>query len=172
MDYKFSTQYIDNGTSFPMKAKNHYLGARKYFSFGDITLEIMRTKMGETKWDSLLPLSGYTWGGVEGRSITYKHYVTDEISAIIGYDQWYVNKADKTGEGFESATYNTSPSGAMYHKSINYGLIYRECNYSIKGEFHQVSGTNTIRARNNDIGSQSQPEKYNIFILSVTYLFR
>ena len=169
MDYKFSTPLIDDGKEFPMKLNNHYIGFRKYFDFGDVTLEYMRSKMGETKWDSLTPLPNYIWGGVEGRNITYKHYLTEKTSLLIGYDTWYVNRADRTGEKMEDATMGMTPNGAMYHKSTNLGVSHREKDYTLKAEYHMVRGTNTIRAEGNNILSQEQPEKYNIFILTATY---
>lgn len=171
MNYKFSTPFIDGGDQFPMKAENFYLGGRKYFSFGDITLEFMQTRMGHTKWDDLNPIPNYVWGGVRGNTITYKHYVTDKVSMIVGYDEWFVNSEDKNGQKMENATGGAVPAGNMYHRSNNFGLIYREKNYALKAEFHMVKGTSTVRAEGNDVMSLKQPTSHNILILSATYKF-
>ena len=171
MDYKFSTPLIDAGHAFPMKAHNYYAGARKYFTFGDFTLEFMQTHMGHTKWDDLAPLPNYVWGGVRGTNMTYKHYVTEQISLTIGYDTWQVNKADSRGKNMEHESHGTVPAGAMYHNSKNFGISYREQNYTIRAELHVVHGTNTIKQEGNDLLSSAQPQKYNIFILSGTYKF-
>ena len=172
MDYKFKTPYIKQGEAFPLKAHNHYIGVRKYFEFGDLTYEIMQTYIGTTDWDRAHPVSGYNWGGVQGQSITYKHYITDKVSAIVGYDVWYTNKSDKHGNGYELATYRIVPSASMYHESINLGLIYRTHNFAVKGELHHVKGTNTIRADGNNIQSLLQPERYNVGMITVTYRFK
>lgn len=171
MNLNFSTQYVDNGDPFPMTTKNTYIGVRKYFDFGDVTVENLRVKMGQTRWDSLMP-STYQWGGVEGWSITYKHYVTPSISALIGYDTWYVNKADKDGSAMHNNSGGTTQAAAMFEKSINMALVLRKCNYTLKAEFHRVHGTNTIRADGNDINNPNQPAKYNVFLFTATYLFR
>lgn len=171
MDYQFSTKYIDGGAPFSMRPENHYIGIRKYFSFGDVTAEMMKTNMGTTKWDSLNPMPNYVWGGVEGWTITYKHYLTDSTSALVGYDQWLVNKDDSTGTGIEHESYGNIPHAAMYHKSWNVGLIHHTGNYTLKGEAHFVKGSNTVRAEGNDILNKGQPDNYNIFILTATYKF-
>lgn len=171
MDYQFSTPYVDSGKAFPMRAKNNYLGIRKYFDFGDLTLEYMRTDMGVTKWDSLMPAQNYAWGGVKGSNITYKHYLTDKVSLIVGYDVWYVNNADKDGKGMEAVSYGTTPAASMYHKSINLGVSHRLGPYTVKLEAHRVHGTNTVRAEGNDVLSKDQPSSYNIFMATATYRF-
>ena len=145
MDYRFSSQYIDNGEQFPMRPRSHYIGIRKYFDCGDMTIEYMRTKMGVTKWDAISSPVGYEWGGVEGFAITYKHYIPPNLSGIIGYDQWLVNSKDPYGDKMQTASGGFTPASAMHHHSINTGIVYRKQSYAIKGEFHHVRGTNTVQ---------------------------
>ena len=171
MDYKFSSPLIDGGDAFPMRPRSNYLGIRKYFECGDLTVEYMQTKMGYTKWDDISSPSNYDWGGVEGYAITYKHYVNDQVSAIIGYDQWLVNTKDPYGNRMESNSNGEVPSQAMHHRSINTGIVYRKQNYAIKGEAHFVKGANTIRADGNNLLASDTATRYNIYTVSVAIAF-
>lgn len=171
LDYKFSSPIIDGGESFSVRPKNHYLGVRKYFEFGDLTIEQVWTNIGRTNIDTYLSPQNYQWAGSFGTNITYKHYLTDTISLIFGYDTWHANTKDKDGKKLATMTGNQVTGGSIFHESMNLGVSYRAPNYTAKAEIHHVNGLNAVRADGNNMLSPSAPTKYNILILSMTYKF-
>lgn len=171
LDYSFSSPLIDHGQEFPVKPKNNYIGIRKYFDFGDLTFEYVWVKLGRSKWSDSLQLPGYSWAGSTGSNITYKHYLTDKLSLIVGYDQWYVNKFDPDGTFIEAASKGRIPSESRYDKSFNLGLSYRETKYTLRAEFHRVHGTHSLRASEVNILSHETSARYDIYLLSASYKF-
>lgn len=171
LDYSFSTRMIDKGSEFPIRPRNSYLGVRKYFEFGDLTLEYALVKTGRSKYSDALSLPGYEWNGSVGTNITYKHYLTDNISLILGYDTWHSNRSDRHGEKIETISGGRVPRESRYSKSINIGVSYRTNKYTIRAEAHRVIGTNALRATENDILNKNTAGMYDIYMISASYKF-
>lgn len=167
LNFDMTTQSIQ--TPFQITTIADYLGFRKDFKYGELTLEYMVPKQKDSAISA--NTTDYKWGGAQAYAITYKQYLSMSWSATIGYDSYYKNKDDKFGK--EAALYypNTPPA-QFYHRSYNIGVKYRSLDYVLKLEHHIVDGTLKLQSEGNNLSSFDQPKKYSLTVATFVYMFR
>lgn len=165
---RYDRDKIDLAYDYPMHFKSrkieivHRFGVRRYFTAGDITAEYNyyqspdHTHIQPTSYD-----------------IVYRHYLTDKLTLILGYDAYFSGRDDKNGTMqsalFQQHGIDIVPE-AFYSKAVSIGLKYKPKAITYRAEVHAITGTSTAPASSNDI-TKLKAKRYSIVVLNATYSF-
>lgn len=147
----------------------HRLSARKYFEFGDITVEGAAFDFRRCDGKPCARPRGEP----AALALMYRHYLTPTVNLIVGYDTYYLSDKDKDGHKASAASASKGVPLApesQYARSLNLGVHWRRGAWAYKAEAHHVKGQASLSASENDPAIKA-PRGYNVFILNAAYSF-
>lgn len=145
----------------------HRFGARQYFETGDLTAEYSVIKLQHCDNRACPGIKPVAY------DITYKHYLTDNLTLIVEADAYFTDYGDRNGtiqsRGYAAMGLTIRPE-FFYSKSMALGLKYSTNKWTYKAEIHKVKGLQSLTPIENNINA-STPSGYNILLLNVTHTF-
>lgn len=157
----------DYFTNMDLSFRTRLIGIRRYFKNWDVSYEYSNTISIGDGFGLITVNNGFE---AEAHSVVVRYVQDEKWTYLVGYNEWYSDVTDRSGEKL-SSLYGVLPESG-YYKDFNVGFKYKyDSNWTFKGSYHDIQGIVGLSPIENPDWSTTGKASAKLITMSVTYSF-